>query len=369
MNTEPVLRRFGPEFVAEQLHRYGKRPPENRMLSYDLAVLDEYEPWRIWLDEQLDLLPEAAADAFAANLWRDQNFWPDVIELAAGAALRRKGFTVEFERLWGKLTPDWTVIGEDGTPVALVEVLTHSPQQGTSAKMKAWHALVERLKQIPVPVVLTVAGDRPLDAPDARTAKRITQDLRRALLSPLHQIAFRSQGYTFLLQVDPSTRQTMRPPGMRTILVPPSNMAGVVSARSLTAGIEKKVSKYRALAQEAGLPLIVAAGADKFTGLQVQHLDDLLEGVSALSVQFNFGDSFIHHPVEIDPFNPPRWTMPPELAGVLWVNNDFPFTTAWRPNPAPATPAPPVLTAQEAPLPSSCSTSTESGSRSASTRR
>lgn len=100
MNTEPVLRRFGPEFVAEQLHRYGKRPPENRML-YDLAVLDEYEPWRIWLDEQLDLLPEAAAEAFAANLWRDQNFWPDVIELAAGAALRRKGFTVEFERLWG----------------------------------------------------------------------------------------------------------------------------------------------------------------------------------------------------------------------------------------------------------------------------
>ncbi|WP_245728046.1 hypothetical protein [Streptomyces vietnamensis] len=59
MNTEQSLRRFGPQFVAEQRHRYGKRPPENRMLSYDLAVLDEYEPWRIWLDEQLALLPEA----------------------------------------------------------------------------------------------------------------------------------------------------------------------------------------------------------------------------------------------------------------------------------------------------------------------
>lgn len=350
MNTEQVLRRFGPQFVAEQRHRYGKRPPENRMLSYDLAVLEEYEPWRNWLDEQLDLLPEASAAAFAANLWRDQNFWPDVIELAAGAALRRRGFSVEFERRWGKLTPDWTVVGADGAPVALVEVLTHSPQQGTFAKMKAWHALVERLKQIPVPVVLTVAGDpsRPLVAPDARTAKKIAQDLRRALLSPLHQTVFRSQGYTFLLQTDPSTGHAMRPPGMRTILVPPSNMAGVVSARSVTAGIEKKVCKYRTLAKEAGLPLIVAAGADKFTGLQLQQLDDLLKGAPTLSVQFNFGDSFIHHPVEVDPFNPPRWTMPPELAGVLWVNNDFPFTAVWRPNRTAEIPAPSALVVQEA---------------------
>ncbi|MGW8767844.1 hypothetical protein ACWGN5_35770 [Streptomyces sp. NPDC055815] len=350
MKTEQSLRRFGPQFVAEQRHRYGKRPPENRMLSYDLAVLDEYEPWRIWLDEQLALLPEAAADTFAANLWRDQNFWPDFIELAAGAALRRRGFSVEFERQWGTLTPDWTVVGEKGEPVALVEVLAHSPQKGTTAKISAWHGLVERLKQIPVPVVLTVGGDssRPLDTPDARTSKKIAQDLRRALLSPLvHQAVFRSEGYTFLLRADPRTGQAMRPPGMSTILVPPSNMAGVVSAQPVTAGIEKKVSKYRALAQEAGLPLIVAAGADKFTGLQLQHFDDLLQGVATLSVQFNFGDSFIHHPVEVDPFNPPRWTMPPELAGVLWVDNEFPFTTAWRPNRAAATPAPTALAVQE----------------------
>ncbi|MHB9861997.1 hypothetical protein [Streptomyces sp. YIM S03343] len=350
MNTEQVLRRFGPQFVAEQRHRYGKRPPENRMLSYDQAVLDEYEPWRIWLDEQLDLLPEATAAAFAANLWRDQNFWPDVIELAVGAALRRQGFSVEFERRWGTLTPDWTVIGADGTPVALVEVLTHSPRQGTTAKIKAWHALVERLKEIPVPVVLAVAGDpsRPLNTPDARTAKKIAQDLRRELLSPLHQTLFRSQGYTFLLQADPRTGRSMQPPGMRTILLPPSNLAGVVSARSLTVGIEKKVSKYRALAKEAGLPLIVAAGADRFTGLQVEHFDDLLKGAATLSFQFNFGDTFIHAPVEIDPSNPPRWTMPSELAGVLWVNNDFPFTTDWRPNPTAAIPAPPALVTQDA---------------------
>ncbi|MFJ4013960.1 hypothetical protein [Streptomyces sp. NPDC090026] len=349
MDTERPLRRFGPQFVAEQRQRYGKRPPESRMLSYDLAVLEEYEPWRIWLDEQLALLPASAADTFAANLWRDQNFWPDFIELAAGAALRQRGFSVEFERQWGTLTPDWTVVGENGTPVALVEVLTHSPQKGTTAKIRAWHGLVERLKQVPVPVVLTVGGDpsRPPAAPDAHTSKKIAQDLRRALLSPVHRTEFRSEGYTFLLRADPLSGQAMRPPGMSTILVPPSNMAGVVSAQPLTARIAQKVSKYRTLAREAGLPLIVAAGADRFTGLQLQHLDDLLQGVATISVQFDFGDSFIHHPVEVDPSNPPRWTMPSDLAGVLWVRNDFPFTTAWRPNPVAAAPVPPALAFQK----------------------
>lgn len=311
------------------------------MLSYDLAVEEEYEPWRSWLDKQLALLPNKTADAVAAKLWRDQNFWPDIIELAAGAALRAGGFEVQLERRWGELTPDWTVIDGDGKPVALVEVLTYSPPKDTYGKMKAWHNLVERIKQIPVPVVLTVAGDgnRPLPAPDAGTAKKITQDLRRTLLSRLHQDAFNSQGYTFLLQADRRTGRTMQPPGMRTILVPPSSMAGIVSARPLANGIDEKVSKYRELADEAGLPLIVAAGAHKFTGLGVQQLDDLLSGASTMTVQFNYGDSFIHEPVVFGLGNPPRWTMPSELAGVLWVDNTFPFTTQWRLNRDAMTPA------------------------------
>ncbi|MGW6412562.1 hypothetical protein ACWF95_36020 [Streptomyces vinaceus] len=339
---QPTVRRFGPEFVGEQRRRYGSRQPEGRMLSYDLAVEDEYEPWRIWLDEQLALLPEKAAATFASNLWRDQNFWPDIIELAAGAALRARGFSVQFERRWGEQTPDWTVIDQDGTPVALVEVLTHSPSKETYGKMKAWHYLVERLKQIPVPVVLTVAGDssQPLDAPDPRTAKKIAQDLRRALLSPLHQVAYRSQGYAFLLQADPRTGQTMQPPGMSTILVPPSNMAGVVSAQPLVAGIEEKVSKYRVLAKGVGLPLIVAVGAHKFTGLEVRQLDDLLNGIHTLTVQFSYGDTFVHDPVSFEPGKPARWDMPRDLAGVLWVDNIFPFTTQWRSNQGAATPAP-----------------------------
>ncbi|MFJ8636988.1 hypothetical protein [Streptomyces sp. NPDC093568] len=347
MKTDQPNRRFGPEFVAEQKRRYGQRRPEGRPLSYDLAVEDEYGPWRAWLDAQLALLPDKQADNYARNLWRDQNFWSDHIELAAGEALRASGLRVEYERLWGTQTPDWTVLDAEGRPMALVEVLTHSPSKELFGRMKAWHDLVERVKQIPVPVVLTVAGfrDRPLDAPDARTAKKIAQDLRRYLLSPVLQAELPSQGYRFLVMADRQTGATMQAPGMRAILVPPSGRAGVVSAQPLVAGIEEKVSKYRTLAEEAGLPLIVAAGADKFTGLGIEQLDCLLNGTPTVTVQFDYGDTYIHNPIEFQPDKPPRWAMPSELAGVLWVDNEFPFTAMWRANAKARTPVPQQLTA------------------------
>jgi len=56
-----LARRFGPDFVVEHRRRYGRRPPEQRQLTYDIAVEDRYEPWRQWLDDQLALLPDSAA--------------------------------------------------------------------------------------------------------------------------------------------------------------------------------------------------------------------------------------------------------------------------------------------------------------------
>ncbi|MFD6912197.1 hypothetical protein ACFWB2_06785 [Streptomyces virginiae] len=126
--------------------------------------------------------------------------------------------------------------------------------------------------------------------------------------------------------------------------MPPSNIAGVVSAHPLVGRIEEKVRKYRILAEETGLPLIVAAGAHRFTGLDVRQLDDLLKGVHTLTVQLRFGDSFVHQPIALQPGKPPRWSMPAELAGVLWVDNNFPFSGQWRPNPDAAMRAPAELT-------------------------
>ena len=71
--------------MAEHRGRYGKRPPECRQLTYDIAVQDGYAPWRQWLDDQLALLPGAAGDTLAGKVWLDEHFWTVNFELAAGA--------------------------------------------------------------------------------------------------------------------------------------------------------------------------------------------------------------------------------------------------------------------------------------------
>jgi hypothetical protein len=49
-----------------------------------------------------------------------------------------------------------------------------------------------------------------------------------------------------------------------------------------------------------------------------------------ITFQFNPGDTHIGDAL----FPPPRWDMPPELAGLLWIDNKFPFAVTSRANPA-----------------------------------
>jgi len=350
-HTSSPVRRFGPDFVEDQVRRFGRRPAEQRQLTYDIAVQDDYEPWRAWLDEQLALLPENEADTLARKIWLDEHFWAVITELAAGAGLRDAGLEVAYERPWdGGLTPDWTVLSDRGEPAAMVEVHTDSPSRDTYGQMRAWHGLVQRIRQIPVSVVLTLAATgSPVLPPDPHTAKKIFQDLRRELMQPWRRAYFHSHGYTFLVMADPAGGGTMSSPlGLAACFQPPSCMAGTVSAEQVAERMEDKVGKYRHLSAQHDVPLIVAVGSHRFTGLDVKHLDTLLAGRPTTSLQFNFGDVYYGAPTKINLGRPPRWEMPDDLAGVLWVHNEFPFQVSWRPNPEARRPAPRELAGSRA---------------------
>jgi|SRR5579872_4095932 len=60
-------------------------------------------------------------------------------------------------------------------------------------------------------------------------------------------------------------------------------------------GITEKARKYRKLAAQYDVPLIVAVGAHHFTGVTLQQLDDVLSGLPApkITFQFNAGDPLI----------------------------------------------------------------------------
>jgi hypothetical protein len=221
-----ACRRFGPDFVAAHRRKSGKYPPEQRQLTYDIAVKDEYEPWRRWLDDQLAQLPSRAADAMTRKIWLDEHFWPTNFELAVGAGLRNAGLSVVYEAEWDGLTPDWTILSEHAKPLAFIEVHTDQPAPETFGQMRAWHGLVERVKKIPVPVVLQLASGGPVQPPDAGTAKRIAQDLKNKLLTQPWASMFLSHGYRFLVMADPSRgRQMTSPACMRASSRPARGLA------------------------------------------------------------------------------------------------------------------------------------------------
>lgn len=214
---------------------------------------------------------------------------------------------------------------------------TDQPDSATFGQMRAWHGLVERIKEIPVPVVLCVApkGGGPVVPPDAGTAKKIARDLHNKLLKDPAANMFLSHGHTFLVIGDPKRggRQMASGLGMRAVCQPPSSRAGPVSAQQLMQRVREKAHAYRDLARDHDAPLIVAVGAHRFTGVTLAHVDDMLAGLPApkITFQFDYGDPYIgSQTVNWGPV--PPWQWPDELAGLLWIENQLPFRLTARTN-------------------------------------
>jgi hypothetical protein len=96
------------------------------------------------------------------------------------------------------------------------------PTPETYGQMRARHNLVERIKEIPVPVVLQLASAGPVSPPGAGTAKKIARDLEAQLLSKPLANTFWSHGYTFLVMGDSrrAGQQMVSPLGDARLLRP-----------------------------------------------------------------------------------------------------------------------------------------------------
>jgi hypothetical protein len=165
---------------------------------------------------------------------------------------------------------------------------------------------------------------------------------------------FWTQGYTFLVMQDPR-REVAAKLGMHACFDLPSSRAGSVTAQRLMEGITEKGRKYKSLAARYEVPLIVAVGAHRFTGVTLQQLDDVLTGLRApkITFQFNAGDPFIgRQTVNMAPV--PPWEWPSDLSGLL-IANQLPFDLTGRPNPAAQRRMPAALRASRATITSTLS--------------
>jgi hypothetical protein len=111
------------------------------------------------------------------------------------------------------------------------------------------------------------------------------------------------------------------------------------SFRCYSWAVYEKVAKYRELARAHRVPLAVAVGAHKFTGVTLDTVDQALRGAPAPSItlQFGPGDTFLAPPTTLEWKPVPPWPMPTDLAALLWVDHVFPFAVTARPNPKAAT--------------------------------
>ncbi|MTK04707.1 hypothetical protein [Micromonospora sp. CP22] len=318
---------FGPDFVARHRQQFGDLPSDRRRLTFDIAVEPQFQHWRDWYDEQLALLPSSDAEQLAGRLWKDEFFWPVTMELAAGAALRSAGYLVAYERQYGGLTPDWTVLSPDDDPVMFVEVHTDQPPRETFARQRAWKALEQRIAKISVGVVLVLkAGNMPPKVPDAGTAKKVAQEVRQRLLQSPSATSITAYGYTFLVLAD-RFGPVASANGLFAQFAAPSGVAGPVDAARLTRAVNDKVRKYADLAARYDVPLVIAAGAHRFTRVDLDDVDRLIAGEPTISFQFNIGDAFIGAQ-KINLAHPPRWVMPADLSALLWIDNQPPFATS-----------------------------------------
>ncbi|GAA3302597.1 hypothetical protein Dvina_51345 [Dactylosporangium vinaceum] len=327
-------RRFGSDFVAAHQAAHGGRRREQRQLTYDIAVDADFAHWRTWYDEQFALLPPTLGDALARRLWLDEHFFPVTFELAAGAAIRASGYTAVYEQDHGGLTPDWTALTPDGQVAFLLEVHTDQPTKETFGRIRGWQALERRIAEIPVGVVLILQGSRhvALRPPDSGTAKKIARELRSRLLGSPGIARIHSHGYTFNVMAN-RFGPLASAKGLYAQFAAPSGVAGPVDTSRLTRAVEEKVSKYAALADRYDVPLVVAAGAHRFTSVDLDDLDAVLNGDPTISFHFNIGDGYLGS-TSVNPASPAHWVMPPNLAGLIWLHNQPPFGATARPNPS-----------------------------------
>lgn len=325
--------RFGDDFVDHMRKKYGNRSRENRKLTYDIGVLDEFAPWRRWMDEQLSLIAPSQANKLVSRIWLDDKFWPCIFELATGAYLRDLGLTVDYEVSWDGLSPDWTVFSADGKPSCFVEVHTVQPKSGTFAKIRSWQGLEHRVGEIPAPYLVTIdQPGRAIAPPTSEISKRIVRDLRRNLLRPFPDHYIDSHGYRLAVALDEFGQPRASPAGVRAKLITPSGIAGSVSATSALDAVSAKVAKYHRLAVHFDVPLVVAVGSHKFSNITLDMVEDLLMGNQSITFQFSPGDLHIGEG-EIVLGLAPR-ALPDDLSALLWMSNEFPFRGELRVNQA-----------------------------------
>jgi hypothetical protein len=153
--------RWRDEVVSDNAFRHaliareGSRPRSEQSDLYRFMTDPELAELRAWVDSALAAVGTATAVKLRAVL-HTQQFRTAMCELAVGEQLARSGFDVLYEPKLDDRTPDFYIKPTTTHRGLIVEVWNRQPRNGTANRRRRWHALLQRVHSIPVPVVMAL---------------------------------------------------------------------------------------------------------------------------------------------------------------------------------------------------------------------
>jgi hypothetical protein len=267
---------FTPEWIAEQVRRYGNRAEHERPRLYHLWVNDEAQLLRDNIERWVDGLSPEARQRVIPRLRAPEQYLQTWNELAVGDSFRRMGHQAEYEKELQGLTPDWFVT----TAVAgmfITEVVSSMPPVERQRCDAGWDALGRRVESLRgnVDLAITPPVDHDrfayFDPPTAQRQKQIVREVGRWLaVGP-------PDGAVMTIDEIEITLLSRRA-GLHHVACGIGTSPYIVDGEPLKVAVQEKASKYKDVSTALKLPFVVCVVLDFSSGRDLRDLEDAVLG-------------------------------------------------------------------------------------------
>lgn len=302
---------FTQEFRSELVKRYAAK--HQRPLIYRVAFEDEYAALRELVELFVGRTTEVQnSGKLIAALRSSENFLATLYEVVVGDLLLKKGFNLQYEPAFGKLTPDWLVRDSQSGESFLVEVYTAGQPQRTKDFLRFANDLTKRIAKIPGRCLFSIrtrhAG---VSALSEKTNKHTATKLARWIADRAVAVGdtFNAEGLSFeVCEVIPGAHHCSA--------FGPA-LADFVRKDVARDAIHEKIKKYRSVAERNKLPFVIALAATLESNFSSDTFTDLMFGPERLLLHCSEATS------ELKATSTPRrgglFERHPALSAALWL--------------------------------------------------
>lgn len=281
------MRVFTDDLIKKIGDRH-ERVPGARPHLYHVATSgdDHYRSIRDEVEEWVADLPEETRSAVVPRLQSSDTHIKTYNQLAVGAALKRLGYEVEYEKPFdargmglelmhekdfGVLVPDWYTHAKGGIPPMLIQVFVAALADSSVTELRLINDLRLRLREIEEDVVISVRFEDALLL-SQRTNQRLAEMVQDWLAGEMPPEGAHKKWEGLVITV---LHRGLGYKSVQFIGAAPGFWVDKKSVRMREA-LQAKMRRYKRLAYFLKMPLVIAVIADLQTGVKLDDFWDAL---------------------------------------------------------------------------------------------